>query len=214
MESSIGHVTCVALCDGLCALRVNNSHALAVRPTLTLDLLHQRFGHANKQTLAKMAGDKLVTSIRLEAPTTTSSPCAACELGCKCRSTFKPATRQGVHGCNSVVHNDIAGPVEIPSLKLERYVLKFVYVYSRYCTIKLLCKRLEFLQHFLKYKASVETLHNRSVQRFISDNGGKFASSAFIQYCKDHGIQRETTISHTPEQNGLAEVRFRILSTK
>ncbi|OWZ07263.1 hypothetical protein PHMEG_00020365 [Phytophthora megakarya] len=65
-------------------------------------------------------------------------------------------------------------------------------------------------QCFLEYKASVETKHNRSLRRFVSNNGGEYLDGAFVKYCHDHGIQRDTTIAYTPEQNGVAEVRFRI----
>ncbi|OWY98132.1 Gag-pol Polyprotein [Phytophthora megakarya] len=69
-------------------------------------------------------------------------------------------------------------------------------------------------QCFLENKASVETKHNRSLRRFVSDNGGEYLDGAFAKYCRDHGIQRHTTIAHPPEQNGVAEVRFRILFNK
>ncbi|KAG3141306.1 hypothetical protein PI126_g15550 [Phytophthora idaei] len=69
-------------------------------------------------------------------------------------------------------------------------------------------------RHFLDYKAAVETKHNRSIRRFISDNGGEYLEGEFVQYCREQGIQRETTIAYTPEQNGMAKIRFRILFNK
>ncbi|KAE9019570.1 hypothetical protein PR002_g12769 [Phytophthora rubi] len=69
-------------------------------------------------------------------------------------------------------------------------------------------------QCFLDYKADVETKHNRSIRRFISDNGGEYLDGEFTNYCREQGIQRETTIAYTPEQNGMAEVRFRVLFNK
>ncbi|KAE9031889.1 hypothetical protein PR003_g13550 [Phytophthora rubi] len=61
-------------------------------------------------------------------------------------------------------------------------------------------------QCFLDYKADVETKHNRSIRRFISDNGGEYLDGEFTNYCREQGIQRETTIAYTPEQNGMAEL--------
>ncbi|KAG2906288.1 hypothetical protein PC114_g11209 [Phytophthora cactorum] len=65
-------------------------------------------------------------------------------------------------------------------------------------------------QCFLDYKAAVETKHNRAIRRFISDNGGEYLNGEFVKCCREQGIQRETTIAYTPEQNSMAAIRFRI----
>ncbi|KAF4148374.1 Integrase core domain [Phytophthora infestans] len=187
--------------------------ALAVRPDLTLDLLHQRFGHTSKPILRKMAFSKMASGMEFK-PEQETSQCDLCELGTKRRATFRKNPRAGLDGCNNVVHSDIAGPVGLPSIKLERYVLLFVDDYSRYCSVWLPRKRSEMFQCFLEYKAAVETKHNRSFRRFVGDNDGEYLDGAFVKYCRDHGIQRDTTIAYTPEQNGMAEDRFRILFNK
>lgn len=44
-----------------------------------------------------------------------------------------------------------------------------------------------------------------------SDNGGEFTSPEWVEFCRQKGIDRRTTTPYTPEQNGSAEVRFRVL---
>lgn len=66
----------------------------------------------------------------------------------------------------------------------------------------------------LEHKAAVENKHSRPLRKFTSDNAGKYLSDEFRDLCTTHGIERGTTVPHTPEQNGLAEVRFRILFSK
>lgn len=39
----------------------------------------------------------------------------------------------------------------------------------------------------------------------INNNGAKFISQKFNEFCKKHGIKRHRTIDGTPQQNGLAE---------
>ncbi|KAF4137695.1 Integrase core domain [Phytophthora infestans] len=163
--------------------------------------------------LRKMVSSKMASGIDF-IPEQENTPCDACELDTKRRATFKMAPRADLNGCNNVVHSDIAGPVEFPSIKLERYVLLFVDDYSRYCTVRLLRKRSEMFQCFLEFKAAVKTKHNRSLRHLISDNGGEYLDGALVKYCRDHGIQRDTTIAYTPEQHGMAKFLFRILFNK
>ncbi len=37
------------------------------------------------------------------------------------------------------------------------------------------------------------------------DEGGKYFSNEFIEYLKEHGIQRKYSCSYSPQQNGIAE---------
>jgi hypothetical protein len=77
-----------------------------------------------------------------------------------------------------------------------------------------LATRSEFYSKFIHHKALVENLHNSPIKNFYSDNGGEYISDQFKKYCEETGIVRATTIPYTPEQNGMAEVRFRILFSK
>ena len=59
-----------------------------------------------------------------------------------------------------------------------------------------------------KFKESVNLMENLTEHRvkiFRSDNRGEYESREFSEYCKSHGIKRETTVPYTPQQNGLAE---------
>ena len=42
-----------------------------------------------------------------------------------------------------------------------------------------------------------------------SDNGGKFRSHDFDDFCRDAGIKRELTVPYNPQQNGVAERKNR-----
>jgi len=38
-----------------------------------------------------------------------------------------------------------------------------------------------------------------------TDNGGEYKSNEFNLFCQNHGIQRQFTTPHTPQQNGVCE---------
>lgn len=44
-----------------------------------------------------------------------------------------------------------------------------------------------------------------------TDKGGEFTSGEFNEYCRQHGIRRQLTAAYTPQQNGVAERKNRIM---
>lgn len=60
----------------------------------------------------------------------------------------------------------------------------------------------------------MENQVGRKVKRLRIDNGLKFYSSEFEEFCKKHDIMRHKTMRHTPQQNGLAKRMNRTLIEK
>jgi transposase InsO family protein len=50
----------------------------------------------------------------------------------------------------------------------------------------------------------VENEMDSRIKCLRSDNGGEFTSKEFMDYCNNHGIKRQFSISRTP-QNGVVE---------
>ena len=64
---------------------------------------------------------------------------------------------------------------------------------------------------FKEWRALVENQTDRKLKCLRSDNGGEFKSDEFITFFREHGIRREYTAPHSPEQNGIAERMNRTL---
>ena len=60
-------------------------------------------------------------------------------------------------------------------------------------------------------KALVENQTGKKNKILRNDNGTEYESNEFNDYCREVGIQRKTTIVYTPEQNGVAERKNRII---
>jgi transposase InsO family protein len=45
---------------------------------------------------------------------------------------------------------------------------------------------------------------DRTIKVLRSDGSGEYSSGAFINFCIEHGIQRQFTTPYTPEQNGVS----------
>ena len=62
----------------------------------------------------------------------------------------------------------------------------------------------EVLDLFVEWKKRLELQIGRKIKMLRSDNGGEYTSDPFLQLCRDEDIERCFTISHTPQQNGVA----------
>ena len=64
---------------------------------------------------------------------------------------------------------------------------------------------------FKIYKAEVENQLEKKIKIIRSDRGGEYESTAFSDFCTQHGIVHQTTAPYTPQQNGIAERKNRTL---
>ena len=51
----------------------------------------------------------------------------------------------------------------------------------------------------------VERKTGNPLKRLQTNNGGKYISKEFKEYCSKHGIRHEKTIPGIPQHNGVAE---------
>lgn len=110
-----------------------------------------------------------------------------------------------------VVHSDVCGPMETPTLSGNRYFVTFVDEFSRMTWVFLIKFKSEVLELFKKYKKRVENESERRIKLLRTDGGGEYTSHEFNKYCSDQGIIHEITAPHTPQHNGLAERRSRTI---
>ena len=87
-----------------------------------------------------------------------------------------------------LIHSDVAGSFPHMSMSQEKYALKFIDDFSRFCWVYFLKHKSEFFGLFKVFKALVENQSGRKLKIFRSDNGGEYVKSELIQYCEDAGI--------------------------
>lgn len=91
----------------------------------------------------------------------------------------------------------------------NKYFLLIVDDWCRYMWVYLLRSKEEALAKFKIFKSQVEMETGHKVKILRTDRGGEFNSQAFIDFCWEGGIQRQTTAPYTPQQNGVVERRNR-----
>ena len=99
-----------------------------------------------------------------------------------------------------------------PYVTGNRYFLLFVDDFSRKMWVYFLKQKSDAFPVFQQFKALVEKESSSSICTLRTDNGGEFCSSAFSAFCTTHGIRRQFTTPHTPQQNGVVEHRNRTIT--
>jgi transposase InsO family protein len=130
--------------------------------------------------------------------------CGSCAMGKQQRNRFPKAATHPATQTLEVIHSDLCGP--FPSSILGyRYFVTFIDEYTRKCWVYFMIKKSETLTKFDKFRRTVEKLPDKKIGSIRSDRGGEYLSTAFISYCKLHGIHRQLTAGYSPQQNGIAE---------
>lgn len=123
-----------------------------------------------------------------------------------------------------LVHSDVLGPIDVPSLGKARYFVTFIDDFSKW-TLEFIMKRnSEVPERFKTFKALAENqtshlvqkLHVHEVHGPLSDdavnslsvkvlrydNGGEYLSRDFKQFLSQFGIHHQLSITNTPNTTG------------
>jgi transposase InsO family protein len=130
--------------------------------------------------------------------------CEHCVFGKQCRVKFST----GIHstsGTLDYIHSDLWGPSQVPSKGGARYFVTFIDDYSRKVWVYFLKKKSDVFVTFKQWKTLIENQTGKKIKGLRTDNGMEFCGGEFNKFCKDEGIARHRTVSHTPQQNGVTE---------
>ena len=106
-----------------------------------------------------------------------------------------------------VIHSDVCGPFEVPSLGGSKYFITFVDEFTRMIWLFTIKLKSEALSVFKNLKILIEKESEKSIKILRTDGGGEYTSKDFEDFCKNEGIAHEITSPYTPQHNGLAERR-------
>ena len=157
---------------------------------------HCRLGHPSLQNLKSLVS--LYRQIK-------SLQCEAYQLGKHHRVPFASRNESCVSSPFHLVHSDIWGPINTPSLLGFRYFVIFVDDYSKVTYLYLMKQRSELYSIFKSFYMEIKTQFNASLHIFRSDNVHEYFHTSLSQFFYDHGIIHQSSCPHTPQQNGVAE---------
>jgi len=102
-----------------------------------------------------------------------------------------------------LIHTDLCGPMGIDGQK--KYMMVIVDNRTRYTWVYFLERKSDALECFKHWLVRVERLTEKKLKTVRSDNGGEYTSKGFEGYLRDKGIEHQTTIPYSSQQNGIAE---------
>jgi len=104
-----------------------------------------------------------------------------------------------------LIHLDIIGPFETTSYDRKCYTLTIVDDHSRVTSSEPLWQRSDAADAFKRWQAMVELSTGRKIHAVMADNRPEFTQGQLKAYLDERGIVLLTSVSYTPEQNGIAE---------
>ncbi|KAK0597651.1 hypothetical protein LWI29_027264 [Acer saccharum] len=93
-------------------------------------------------------------------------------------------------------------------------MVTFIDDYSRRCWVYPIKRKLDVFEVFKASKARVELDSGKKIKCLRTDNGREYTDGEFFAFCKQEGIERQFTVTYTPQQNGVAERMNRTLAER
>ena len=171
---------------------------------------HRRFGHLSSSGLNALSKNQMAQGLKFDHKLDLGF-CEPCVHGKNHRQPFPQSSGRKTSQPLELVHSDVCGKIGSKSLSGGEYFVTFVDDYTHHVWVYIMKSKCEVFGLFIDWKTLVENVSGRKVKTLRTDNGGEYTSREFELYLMREGINHETTIPHTPEQNGVAERQNRTL---
>ena len=165
-------------------------------------LLRRRLGHPSFSTL-KLLFPSLFCGYSVDR-----FVCDACRRAKHHWTSYPPSTSR-TSSPFSLIHTDVWGPAPVHSTSGARWLAIFVDDTTRFTWAYLLKHKSELSTVIPHFYTLIQTQFSSPIRRFCSDNAKDYVNSTLTTFFNTHGIIHETSCPYTPQQNGLAERKFR-----
>jgi transposase InsO family protein len=191
----------------------SNNAFIGTAPKETPDLWHRRTGHLGMDNLARLVN--MVTGINVtqdQVKQAATEPCDACFKGKQSRLPFGDSNYTSTAPLQ-LVHMDLCGPMD-PTLGGARYMATFLDDYTGLSVVELLQSKGEVKDAVRRVIPFLENQVGLKVKTVRTDNGKEYVNTTLQQFFQSKGVQHQTTVAYTPQQNGKAERINRTLLDK
>ncbi|KAL1941168.1 hypothetical protein VTO73DRAFT_7380 [Trametes versicolor] len=184
---------------------------VSTNPYGRLQDLHGRLGHLNYQSIRKLVRKGLVRGVKLSKAELNAEPppCSSCMQGKMTRASFPRSQSGRPERELFLASTDLWGEAQVQTPDGKRYVMTITDHYHRWLWVAFLRHKSDAFGAFKEWLARVERETGLKLAKLRADNGGEYVGNAFKDFCKERGIQLQTTSPRTPEQNGAAESQNR-----
>nr|GFC62384.1 retrovirus-related Pol polyprotein from transposon TNT 1-94 [Tanacetum cinerariifolium] len=173
-------------------------------------LWHRRLSHLNFGAINHLARQGLVRGLP-KLKFEKDHLCSACAMGKSTKKTHKPKFEDTNQEKLYLLHLDLCRPMRVESVNEKKYILIIVDDYSRFTWVKFLRSKDEKPTFIIKFLKMIQVRLNVPVRRIRTDNGTEFVNQTLRDYYEEVGISHETSVTRSPQQNGVVERRNRTL---
>nr|GEY00605.1 hypothetical protein [Tanacetum cinerariifolium] len=110
-----------------------------------------------------------------------------------------------------LLHMDLCGPMCVASINEKKYILVIVDDYSQFTWVKCLRSKDEAPDFIIKFLKMIQVRLKASVRQIRIDNRTEFVNQTLRKYYEQVDISHETSVSRSPQQNGIVKRRNRML---
>nr|GEW35122.1 hypothetical protein [Tanacetum cinerariifolium] len=142
---------------------------------------------------------------------TNDNSCVACQKGTQHRASCNSKPLSSIDQPLFRPHMDLFGPTFVKSLSKKSYCLVITDDYSIFSWVFFLASKDETPFVLKTFIIGLENLLSLKVKIIRCDNVTEFKNANLNQFCGLKGIKSEFSVPRTPQQNGIAEKKNRIL---
>jgi hypothetical protein len=173
-------------------------------------LWHARLGHIGRTQMSKLARSQSISGLGqlqgFDFDTVGAQLCDGCELGKAHREKFNKFTHgQPAEEILDCLHADIKGPINVPTMLGERYLLLVTDERSRRPYGFLLGRKSDATEAIINLIKRLQVETGKTLREFHSDNGTEFVNKVLRTFLTDQGTLHSTTTPGTPQHNPIAE---------
>nr|GEX89110.1 retrovirus-related Pol polyprotein from transposon TNT 1-94 [Tanacetum cinerariifolium] len=177
---------------------------------LTAWLWYHRLSHLNFDTINLLSKNNIMIGLS-KLKFIKDHLCSSCELGKAKRKSFQTKTTPSSKRRLQLLHMDLRGPMRVESINRKKYVLVIVDDYSRYTWTHFLRSKDETREVLIDFLRLVHKGLHVQVRIVQTDKGTKFLNKTLHAYFASEGINHQTSVARTPEQNDVVKRRNRTL---
>lgn len=186
---------------------VTNDVASIARPIeSSIQEWHQRLAHISDRTIIKMAESGAVDGLNLQPGTQPPlARCHECAGGKMKRFVFLTSSTPKSTRIGSLIHSDVCGPMQVSSIGGALYYVLFQDDYSGFRVVRFIKQKSEVTACLKDFVSLLHAQTGQLVSVFRSDNGREYENHELQAWLRKNGIRHETSVRHTPQQNGVSE---------